>query len=241
MDVLYIVIPAYNEEANIEETVRGWYPVVERCAGGGKSRLVVVNDGSRDRTGEILADLQKEFPMLVALTKENSGHGPAVLFGYRYALEHGADYVFQTDSDGQTLPSEFHKFWERREKYDFLNGWRRHREDGRGRVVVTRTLRLVIRLLMRVNVPDANTPFRLMKSKGLRENLAFLPPDFQLPNAALSAIYKRRKQKICYMEITFRPRQGGVNSINPKRVALYGMRAIKDFSKIDKELRRKGF
>ena len=48
MDSLYIIIPAYNEEANIGKVLDEWYPVVEAHPGAGRSRLVVVNDGSRD-------------------------------------------------------------------------------------------------------------------------------------------------------------------------------------------------
>ena len=49
MSSLYIVIPAYNESANIERTIDQWYPVVERHNDEGKSRLVIINDGSKDR------------------------------------------------------------------------------------------------------------------------------------------------------------------------------------------------
>ena len=48
-EILYIVIPAYNEEENIEQCVNDWYPVVESHDGEGSSRLVIVNDGSKDR------------------------------------------------------------------------------------------------------------------------------------------------------------------------------------------------
>ena len=113
MDCLYIVIPAYNEEENIRRVLEDWYPVVERHGGGGASRMVVVDDGSRDGTRKILDEFAAEHPLLVPLTKENGGHGAAVLWGYRYAIQNGADYVFQTDSDGQTLPEEFEPFWER--------------------------------------------------------------------------------------------------------------------------------
>lgn len=105
LDALYIVIPAYNEEANIESVAREWHDVVRRT--GPESRLVIVDDGSRDGTLDILHRLQEELPQLVPLTKPNAGHGPTLLFGYRYALEQGADFVFQTDSDGQTLPGPF--------------------------------------------------------------------------------------------------------------------------------------
>ena len=50
MEKLFIIIPAYNEEANIENTVREWYPVIKKHNGDGRSRLVVVNDGSTDHT-----------------------------------------------------------------------------------------------------------------------------------------------------------------------------------------------
>ena len=48
MDTLYIVIPAYNEAENIENVIRSWYTVIETHDGNGDSRLVIVNDGSRE-------------------------------------------------------------------------------------------------------------------------------------------------------------------------------------------------
>ena len=48
MDKLYIVIPAYNEEVNIQKTIQQWYPIIEKHNGGGASKMVVVNDGSTD-------------------------------------------------------------------------------------------------------------------------------------------------------------------------------------------------
>ena len=54
--------------------------------------------------------------------KENQGHGATILYGYRCAIAEGADYIFQTDSDGQTLPEEFWKLWEDRKKCGLLIG-----------------------------------------------------------------------------------------------------------------------
>ena len=80
MDSLYIVIPAYNEEETIHKVLDQWYPIVEKYDGGGRSRLVVVDDGSRDNTHEILTSYARENPLLVPLTKENGGHGAAILY-----------------------------------------------------------------------------------------------------------------------------------------------------------------
>lgn len=238
METLYIVMPAYNEQETVEAVINQWYPIVAQT--GPESRLVVVNDGSKDRTAEILQRCARTRPQLVALDKPNSGHGATVLYAYRYALKQGADYVFQTDSDGQTLPEEFGPFWAQRADYDFLIGQRCNRQDGFSRVVVTKVLRLVLWVSFGVWVPDANTPYRLMKADTLRENLAFLPPDFNLSNAALAVIYARRHQRVKYIPITFRPRQGGVNSINLKKIIKIGWNALRDFRTIDKALRQKG-
>ena len=56
MDTLYIVIPAYNEEENIRQVINGWYPIIEKYNGNGKSKLVVIDDGSKDKTYEIMRE-----------------------------------------------------------------------------------------------------------------------------------------------------------------------------------------
>ena len=226
-DRLFIIIPAYNEQENIKQVVTDWYTVVEKY--GNDSRLVVIDDGSRDSTYSILQGLVKTMPRLIALTKENSGHGSTVLFGYRYAIENGADYVFQTDSDGQTLPSEFEPFWIARNKYDISIGYRNKRRDGLSRIFVTKILRLVVYICFRVYVLDANTPYRLMSAATLKENLKYVPDDFFLTNVAVSAIYKKRRQKVHFIPISFRPRQGGTNSINIFKIFKVGLSSIRSF------------
>ncbi len=232
MDKLYIIIPAYNERDNIENVVNDWYPVVEKY--GEDSRLVVVNDGSKDDTYEILKGLTKTRPQMEALTKPNGGHGATILYGYNYAIEKGADYIFQTDSDGQTLPSEFDQFWNLREQYDMVIGHRKGRQDGASRVFVTKTLKLVCRLCFGVKVVDANTPFRLMKAESLKKEIKFVPKDYNLSNVIISVLFVKKNYAVKFIPITFRPRQGGVNSINMKKIFGIGKKALKDFSAINR-------
>lgn len=235
MDKLYIVIPAYNEEENIKGVIDDWYPVVEKA--GGESRLVIIDDGSKDNTYEIMKEYAKTRPMFEPVTKPNGGHGATVLYGYNYALEQGADYVFQTDSDGQTLPSEFGPFWEERKSYDMIIGWRNGRQDGFSRVFVTKTLKLVIRMCFGVKVTDANTPYRIMKADTLKKYIGLVPKDFNLSNVILSVIYAKKGCKVKYIPITFRPRQGGVNSINLKKIFGIGKKALHDFKEINKAIK----
>ena len=239
MDTLYFVMPAYNEEANIEEVVSQWHPICEKInAEGNAAKLVIANDGSKDNTGKVLERLQRTYSYLQALNKPNSGHGATVLHLYRYAIEHGADYIFQTDSDGQTLPDEFWQMWNNRAQYDFQIGTRGGRQDGASRVFVTKTLRLVVWLLFGEWVKDANTPFRLMRVEKLEPIMKRLPENYNLANVAVSAIAVKWHYKIGWYPITFRPRQGGVNSINLPRIFRIGMQALKDFRMINKNLER---
>ncbi len=237
MDKLYIVIPAYNEEANIGAVIRDWHPIVQKIGNG--SKLVIIDDGSKDSTYQIMQQEAEKFECLEPITKPNGGHGATVLFGYHYAIDAGADYVFQTDSDGQTLPKEFWPFWERRAQYDMVIGHRKGRQDGFSRVFVTKTLKLVLRLCFHVNVMDANTPFRLMKAKTLKEHIKLIPKDYNLSNVILSVIYAKKKLAVKYLPVTFRPRQGGVNSINMKKIIKIGKQAFQDFRKINQVLKHR--
>ena len=232
MDKLFIVIPAYNEEETISAVMKEWYPIVEKI--GNDSKLVIIDDGSKDSTYKLMKKEAETKPAFEPITKSNGGHGATVLYGYNYAIEQGADYIFQTDSDGQTLPAEFWKFWELRKDYVMVIGYRKGRQDGFSRKIVTKTLKYVLNICFRVSIIDANTPFRIMQAKTLSENIKLIPKDYNLSNVIVSVIYAKKKLPVKYMPITFRPRQGGVNSINMKKIFKIGKQAWKDFFAINK-------
>ncbi len=229
-DKLFIVMPAYNEEDNIHNVVKGWHKVVESVGEG--SRLVIFDDGSKDSTYSILQKIQDSYPFLLPITKPNSGHGATCLAAYNYAIKQGADYVFQTDSDGQTDPNEFWDFWQKRERYDFIIGNRKKREDGLSRVLVTKVLKFVVSLIFGVRISDPNTPFRLMKTDRLLSIINQIPKDFFLSNVAISAFVVIKKEQYLWLPITFKDRQGGVNSINIKRIIKIGWKAIGDLKSL---------
>ena len=240
MSKIYFVMPAYNEAENIENTIQQWYPVVKKLADEGEeSRLAIANDGSKDNTFAIMQGLKEKYPLFEPLDKPNSGHGATVLYLYRHAIKNGADFIFQTDSDGQTNPNEFWQMWENREEYDFQIGYRKGREDGGSRIFVTKTLRLVVWMMFHVWVTDANTPFRLMATDKLQPIMDVIPADYFLCNVAISAIAVKWHYKIGWYTITFKPRQGGVNSINMKRIFKIGWKALSDFMTINKKLKRR--
>lgn len=236
MEKLYIVIPAYNEETNIEQCINDWYLVVEKHNGAGHSRLVIIDDGSKDNTFSVMQEYAKTRPLFQPMTKTNGGHGHTVLYGYRYAIEKGADYIFQTDSDGQTNPAEFEQFWAVKEEYDAVIGNRVVRGDGKDRKFVENTVCFLLRLIFGVKVKDANAPFRLMKASLVDKYIRKLPENFNIPNIMFTTYFVYHHEKVKFIPITFKPRQGGTNSINIKKIVKIGWKAVGDFWKLRKEI-----
>ncbi|MDD2458209.1 MAG: glycosyltransferase family 2 protein [Eubacteriales bacterium] len=235
-ETLYMVLPAYNEEATIAAVAREWHAVLVQ-QGGPDSRLMILDDGSKDQTAAILQGLQNELPQLLVITKPNSGHGSTIRMGYALALEQGADYIFQTDSDGQTEPGEFACLWREREHFAALIGHRVHRGDGPARVLVAFVLRTLILLLFGVSVTDANTPFRLIRRDALSTCLKQIPEGFFLTNALMSVLLARHQLPVRYVPITFHPRQAGKNSIRLSKIVPIGWRALREFWQVRRSLR----
>ena len=233
-DILYVVLPAYNEEENIETVVKSWRGVLD---GKDKaSRIVIADSGSADRTHEILTTLQKDFSNLVVLSDTGKYHGEKVIALYDYAIKNGADWIFQTDSDGQTSPEEFEAFWNLRVEYDGIFGKRTSRGDGKARAVVENVVCLLLKLYFGVKVPDANAPFRLMKASVVKKYLCRLSSDYNLPNIMMTTYFAYYGEKMAFREISFKPRQGGVNSINIPRIIKIGWKALGDFKKLRKDM-----
>ena len=234
MDTLYVVMPAYNEEENIEEVVSSWYPVLEGKSP--ESRLVVADAGSKDKTHEILLRMKETMPQIDIISDTGTFHGPKVIALYNYAIANGADYIFQTDSDGQTLPEEFGAFWDMRTAYKGIFGHRKVRGDGKSRAFVEKVVCFLLKLYFHVKVPDANAPFRLMNAQTVAKYIGRLDKDYNLPNIMMTTYFSYYGEEMTFKEVTFRPRQGGTNSINIKKIIKIGWKALKDFHDLKKDM-----
>ena len=233
-DILYIIMPAYNEEETIADAVSSWYAVLEDASPA--SRFVVDISGSTDDTAAILEEMKKSLPKLRILEGGITTHGPKLIRMYRASCRAGADYIFQTDSDGQTDASEFPAFWADREKYDAQLGKRTVRGDGRDRKMVEDVLCLILRVIFGVKIPDANAPFRLMRADLVRKYIGRLPRDYNLPNVMLSVFFSYYKENLVFREISFAPRQGGENSLDLRKITRIGVRALGDFIAFRKKM-----
>ena len=140
---LAVVMPIYNEAANIEAVLREWFTCLGRVASD--FVLFAINDGSKDNTASVLGSLAPEFgSRLRVVHKANSGHGSSCREGYELALATGARWILQIDSDGQCDPKFFAEIYAARTAHDCVFGYRRTRDDGRGRHFITRSYRLLL-------------------------------------------------------------------------------------------------
>lgn len=158
LPTLSLVLPCFNEEKNIEDTVReafAWF-----AEEGIRGEVIVVNDGSSDRTVDVLDDLQKEFPLIVITHACNMGYGTALCSGCDRAT---MDYIAFMDSDGQFHASDFHLLIPQLSHADFVSGVRLRRADPFVRSLNARLYGFLIRWMLGVRVRDINCAMKIFR------------------------------------------------------------------------------
>ena len=189
---LAVVIPVYNEEENLAALLEDWQPVFR--ATGASYRVILIDDGSTDKSPEILKSRQEKDDALSVHTQLNAGHGPSILAGYRMALD--AEWVFQIDSDHQLDMFTFCELWSRRNQYDLLLGERKEKNASFSRRCVSFISGLIVHTLFGRGITDVNTPYRLIRSGQLRQALEKIPADSFAPNILLTAWFVAKKRRI---------------------------------------------
>jgi glycosyltransferase involved in cell wall biosynthesis len=212
---LSIVLPAYNEEANIETVVRS---VASFLNGRGIDyEIIAVNDGSRDRTGEILQRLKAELPQLRPQEHaENKGYGAALRTGFEAATKR---YVFYMDGDGQFDIKDIDQVLPLASEDCIVTGYRIERRDPFVRRLNAKLFGgFLVRILLNVRVRDLNCAFKLIPKKVL--NAITLESTGALINAELYGRAVRRGFGIREVGVHHYPRTAGVQTGAHLRVIL---------------------
>lgn len=212
---LSVVLPAYNEEANVERVVRDVVSFLE-----GQSldyEVVVVNDGSRDRTEEILTRLQADLPRLRPQTHpQNRGYGAALRTGFDAATKR---YVFYMDGDGQFDIKELNQLLPLADEDTIVTGYRIERRDPFIRRLNALLFgNFLVRVLLGVRVRDLNCAFKLIPRKVL--NAITLESTGALVNAELYGRAVRKGFAIREIGVHHYPRTAGVQTGAHLRVIL---------------------
>ena len=212
---LSVVLPAYNEEANIEKVVRDTAAYLDRLALD--YEIVVVNDGSRDDTKGILERLQGEMPRLRPQHHpQNCGYGAALRTGFDAAAK---TYVFYMDGDGQFHIEDLDRLLPLASEDCIVTGYRIERRDPFLRRLNARLFGgFLVRVLLGVRVRDLNCAFKLIPKKVLSSIV--LESTGALINAELYGRAIRRGFGIREVGVHHYPREAGVQTGAHLRVIL---------------------
>ena len=227
MNDVAVVMPVYNEAECICYVLDDWTKELDRLSI--TYRLIVLNDGSKDNTAEVLLKYSNN-PHMNIINKKNSGHGPTILQGYGIAVQ-DAQWVFQVDSDNEIKAKQFKKLWTVREKHDAVIGVRDGRQQPLSRKIISAVSRLVVRVFYGPGVTDVNCPFRLMRAEVLKQITQKIPPNTFAPNVAVSGFFALRKDSVLNQTIPHVNRQTGEVSIKKWKLL---KAAIKSFVQVIK-------
>jgi glycosyltransferase involved in cell wall biosynthesis len=155
---LTLFFPCYNEEANVERVTRAAVEAGARFAHD--YEVIIVNDGSRDRTGEIADRLAAENPQRVRAVhnRPNRGYGGALQRGFREARQ---EYIFYTDGDGQFDFNEIELLLPLLSRYDIVSAYRLDRQDSLMRKVNAAAWGVLVRSLFHLKVKDIDCAFKI--------------------------------------------------------------------------------
>ena len=205
-----IIIPAYNEAANIAEVVAS-LAALER-----EPEILVINDGSSDDTG---AQARHGGRARVVDLACNLGIGGAVQTGFLYAVRHDFDIAVKFDGDGQHLAEEIERLLQPllAGRADVVIGSRFLRSGGYkstfSRRLAIRLLALVNSLLLARRIRDNTSGFRAYNRKTI-EFLAKYYPAIDYPEPEEVVLLARNGFRVVETAVSMAPRQGGNSSIS---------------------------
>lgn len=196
-----LVVPVHNEAATIAPSVQSWLEVFR--ATGLRAEIVIVDDGSTDGTGDVLATLAKGHRSLRILQQRQAGHGAAVVAGYRAAR---GTWVMQVDGDDEIGAEHFAALWGARLAEGLVLGRRDAALRPGVRRVITACAAAGVRVASSTRVHDPNVPFRLLSRRRLDEFLEVLPAGLFAPNLAMSLYAAQRGWPLAEVPVVERPR-----------------------------------
>ncbi len=162
---LTIFFPCHNEEENVERVTRQAVDVGRRVSDD--LEVIIVNDGSKDRTGEIADKLAAEIPEVrAAHNNPNRGYGGALQRGFAEATK---DWIFYTDGDGQFDMEELPGLIPLLDQYDMVSCYRIDRKDPAIRKLNALAWTTLVNAMFRINLRDIDCAFKIYPKRFIDE------------------------------------------------------------------------
>ncbi len=224
-----VFFPCYNEQDNVGNTVTRAVGVLEKI--GADYEVIIVNDGSKDSTGETADNIAaKNSRIKVVHHQTNLGYGSAVRSGIKASTK---DFVFFTDGDGQFDVNEMPPLLPLMEKFDIVCGYRINRQDSFTRKLNGFLWTKLVCLLFGLSVRDVDCAFKLFK-RNVFDNMPLVSTG-ALISAEILARAARRGFTITQVGVHHYPRTAGTQTGAKMSVIL---RAFKELFKLYNTIRK---
>lgn len=209
-----VVLPAYDEEANIAQSIAEATAAVDELFG--EHEVIVVDDGSRDGTARAVSQIAENDPRVRVISHgRNRGYGEALRTGF---LASRLDFVFFTDADLQFDVTELERFMPFLGTVDVVAGYRMNRQDRRVRRLNGYAWNIVVRALFYVPVRDIDCAFKLFDRRVLNE--IDIESVGAMVNTELMVKLGRRGRSVVEVGVTHRPRRAGeARGASPRVIA----------------------
>lgn len=232
---LSVVMPVYNEEDAIAAAVDDVRQHVLSAIPG--AELVVVNDGSRDRTGAMLDAMSAQDSRLRVIHQSNTGHGGAVIAGIEASR---GDCIFLLDSDRQIPLDDFAGAWAALQAgRDAVFGVRRRRHDPALRLYLSRFIRQAVQALFGVTLQDANAPYKLFRRVVWQQARPVIPDGTLAPSLFLAIAARLAGCDILEVDVVHKERDTGEVSIRRLKLLTFCARGLSQMLELRRRLSRR--
>lgn len=233
---LSVVVPCFNETKGIADLVldleRELVPL------GEPFEVIVVDDRSTDDTPRLLDELAEGREWLhVHHAERNAGHGPSVIRGLELAR---GQWIFQLDSDRQFVVAEFADLWEHRHDADLVLGVRADRDDPLHRIVLSRTVSIVVSALALRRLRDPNVPFRLYRRELWEDLRQFMGPTTLAPSIFVTLGAVSRGWRLVEVPVTHLRGTREVSTLRKWRLVKFSLSGLKELLVYRSRLARHG-
>lgn len=202
---LSVFFPAYNEAENLPNTVSKAVEVLKKLKLE-NWEVLVINDGSRDNTGEVADGLAKKSNKIRVIHQQNGGYGMALRTGFYNAKY---EWIVYTDSDGQFDFSEVTRFIDKTDQAQAIWGYRIKRNDPVFRLLFAKGWKLCLFIFFGLTLKDIDCGFKMIK----RQVIDTIPPLEStrggMINAELAIKARKYGFKIAQVGVNHYPRIAG--------------------------------
>ena len=156
-----LVIPVLDEEKSLIPLQDELHRVMERLPS--EYEIIYVDDGSRDSSLEVLKNLKKAYPRLNVISfKKNRGKSTAFSEGFKASK---GEWIITLDADSQIAPREIIKLLENKDRFDFITGVRKRREDNFLKVTTSATGKFFLRWILKDATRDPGCSLRMFRKE----------------------------------------------------------------------------